>query len=92
MAETGPVEERIYKGIPVSAGVCHGRILVLKKAELSVPQYTVPEEDLPRQVQRFEQALVATRQEIIEVQRQICKALGDDEARIFDAHLLSTLR
>ena len=88
MTEQGPVEERIFRGIPVSSGVCHGRILVLKKAELSIPKYDVSEEDLPQQVQRFEQALITTRREILDVQHKISKAIGDEEARIFDAHLL----
>lgn len=88
MTDLGHAEERIYKGIPVSSGVCHGKILVLKRTEVSIPKYTVSEADAPQHVQRFEQALLATRKEILEVQRTITKALGDEEARIFDAHLL----
>jgi len=88
MTDVGQAEEKILKGIPVSSGVCHGKVLVLKKADLTIPQYQVPEEELSQQVQRFEQALVATRQEILNVQKKINAALGDEEARIFDAHLL----
>src|SRR5258706_55708 len=88
MADPAPVGERIFKGIPVSSGVCHGKIVVLTKAEASVPKYQVPDNDLPQQVQRLEQALITTRQQILEVQRQVNKALGADDARIFDAHLL----
>src|SRR4051812_28767217 len=80
--------ERVLKGIPVSAGVCHGKIFVLKKKELSIPQTEVPESDVSQQVHRFEQSLVATRQEILDVQQQVTSALGAKDASIFEAHLL----
>src|SRR4051794_18661894 len=80
--------ERVLKGIPVSAGVCHGKAFLLRKPELSIPQHEVAESDVPNQVHRFEQALVATRQEILDVQRQVTNALGAKDASIFEAHLL----
>ncbi len=84
-AQTG---ERVYKGIPVSAGVCQGKIYVLHKTQAEVPKYDVAESDLPLQVQRFEQALLLTRQQILEVQRKVSEALNAQEASIFEAHLL----
>src|SRR5262249_7541540 len=48
----------------------------------------VSEAELPHEIQRFEQALVQTRQQIGEVQRKVADALGAKEAGIFDAHLL----
>jgi phosphotransferase system enzyme I (PtsI) len=88
MTDQGLVEEKVHKGIPVSNGVCHGRALVLKTVERSIPKLEVSEEDLPKQVHRFEQALMDTRKEIQDVHDKITKALGAEEARIFDAHLL----
>jgi phosphoenolpyruvate-protein phosphotransferase (PTS system enzyme I) len=84
-AQTG---ERIYKGIPVSAGVCQGKALVLHKAQTHVPHYDVAEADLPQQVQRFHDALVLTRHQIQAVQHKVSQALNASEASIFDAHLL----
>jgi phosphotransferase system enzyme I (PtsI) len=80
--------ERVLKGIPVSAGVCHGKVFVLRKTELTISETPVPESDVPHQVHRFEQALVATRQEILDVQKQVTTALGAKDASIFEAHLL----
>jgi len=88
MTDQGPVEERVYKGIAVSNGVCHGQALVFRAAERTIPKREVPAGELQGEVHRFEQALVATRKEIQEVHDKISKALGADEARIFDAHLL----
>ncbi len=88
MAEGAQSAERVYKGVGVSAGICHGKIIVLTKAEVSIPQYDVAEGQLSLQVQRFEAALVLTRQQILEVQRQVSTALDAKDASIFDAHLL----
>lgn len=88
MKEPGQSGERVFKGIPVSAGVCRGKILILEKSEHQVPLYEVQDSELPRELHRLEQALVATRQQILEVQRQVSQALNAKEASIFDAHLL----
>lgn len=80
--------ERVLKGIPVSAGVCHGKAFLLRRAEVSIPQHEVPESEVPNQIHRFEQALIATRQEILDVQKQVTNALGAKDASIFEAHLL----
>jgi len=88
MKEPGQSGERVFKGIPVSAGICRGKILVLEKHEKPIPRYDVQDGELPQQLKRFEQALVATRHQILDVQRQVSQALNADEAGIFDAHLL----
>jgi phosphoenolpyruvate-protein phosphotransferase (PTS system enzyme I) len=84
-AQTG---ERVYKGIPVSAGICQGKIFVLHKAQADVPKYDVADSELSQQVQRFEQALLLTKRQILDVQHKVSQALNAQEASIFDAHLL----
>jgi len=88
MTDEAQMGELIYKGIPVSAGICQGKAFLLHKAQTHVPHYDVAEADLPHQVQRFQQALVLTRQQIQEVQLKVSQALNAHEASIFDAHLL----
>src|SRR5208282_1819017 len=88
MTDQAPTGERVYKGIPVSAGVCQGKAFVLHRAKRQIPQRDVAEADLPQEIHRFEQALLLTRQQILEVQRQVSLALNASEAGIFDAHLL----
>ncbi len=46
------------------------------------------ESDVPHQVQRFHDALVLTRKQILEVQQRVSHALNAHDASIFDAHLL----
>ncbi len=89
MAEAGRSGERLFRGIPVSSGVSRGKILVLGRPQDNlVPKQHVTEAELVHQVHRLEQALVDTRHEILEVQRQVTKGLGAQDASIFDAHLL----
>ena len=80
--------ERVFRGIPVSGGVCRGKVLVHGKPSDSIPSHTVMEDELPNELGRLENALVETRRQILEVQRQVREAMGAEDAGIFDAHLL----
>ena len=89
MPESEQAGERVFRGIPVSPGVCQGKILVISPArEHSIPRYEPAETDLPNHVRRLEQAMVQTRQQILEIQRKVSAGLGAEDAAIFDAHLL----
>src|SRR5437762_561777 len=80
--------EKIFRGIPVSSGVCRGKILVAGKAHHSTAQQSLSETQLPEELNRLERALVQTRHEILEVQRKVTHSMGAAEGSIFDAHLL----
>ena len=88
MPESQQKKEMIYRGIPVSAGVCRGKILVLGRPRPSITQRHLSPEELAEEVNRLEKALVQTRQQILEVQRKVSEGMGAEEAGIFDAHLL----
>lgn len=81
-------EELVLQGIAASPGVVHGQAFVYLQNELDVPCYTVASTDLDSEVERFEQAILATRGQITEVRNKIAESLGEGEARIFDAHLM----
>jgi phosphotransferase system enzyme I (PtsI) len=80
--------EVVIEGIGVSPGIAHGRAFVVVQSELEVPLYRIDPAQRDGEVSRFEQALVATRQQVLKVQQEIEKNLGENEARIFDAHLM----
>jgi phosphoenolpyruvate-protein phosphotransferase (PTS system enzyme I) len=88
MPDSSRAGERVLRGIPVSAGVCRGKILVLGKTSAAVPAHAISEAELPQELQRLEKALIQTRQQILEVQRRVGQAMGAEDAGIFDAHLL----
>jgi len=80
--------EKVFRGIPVSNGVCRAKILVLGKPQHTIERQHVPDSQLPEEVARLERALVQTRHEILDVQRKVTTAMGAKEGSIFDAHLL----
>ena len=88
MPEPEHKEEKIFRGIPVSTGVCRGKILVLGRAHPSVARRQMSDKELAEEVNRLEKALVETRHQILEVQRQVSQGMGAHEGSIFDAHLL----
>ena len=88
MPEALPKGERIFRGIPVSAGVCRGKILVVDRTRPRIDGRKLADSQIPEEINRLEKALVLTRQQILEVQRKVSKAMGAQEGSIFDAHLL----
>ena len=78
----------MLRGIPVSAGVCRGKILVLGKTQPGVSQRQLADDQLAAEVNRFTQALIQTRHDLLEIQRQVKAGVGAAESDIFDAHLL----
>jgi phosphotransferase system enzyme I (PtsI) len=88
MLDSARTGEQIFRGIPVSPGVQRAKILVLSKMDDRVPEQHLAEADVPGEIQRFEQALIDTRHQILEMQEEISNRLGAQEGAIFDAHLL----
>jgi len=80
--------ESILRGIPVSGGVCRGKLVVLDRVRPKVRKRDLPEAEVANEINRLERALVETRQQILEVQRKVSDRIGAEEGSIFDAHLL----
>ena len=76
------------KGIAAATGISIGPAYKVGKEELIIPRVDIQQEDIPVQIQLFEEALIKTRREIIELQKRISTEMGQEEAQIFDAHLL----
>jgi phosphotransferase system enzyme I (PtsI) len=88
MPEASHSGEQVFRGIPVSAGICRGKILVLDHSRPSISKHVLSPESLPEEVNRLERALIQTRHQILEIQRRVSKGMGGEEGSIFDAHLL----
>lgn len=88
MAEASQKGEQIFRGIPVSGGVCQGRLLVIDRSRPSIGRRELSEEQLQEEISRLERSLVHTRHQILEVQRRVSEGMGAAEGSIFDAHLL----
>lgn len=86
--ELGPRSELVLQGISASQGIAYGQIFVYIQSDVEVPEYKVEKSRHAAEVARFEQALLATRQQVQKIMTEVEKNLGEEEARIFDAHLL----
>jgi phosphoenolpyruvate-protein phosphotransferase (PTS system enzyme I) len=81
--------ERVLRGIPVSPGVCRGKIVVLHDERSdSIPRYPISLADIPDHIGRLEQALLKTRHQLLAVQEKVSAGIGSKDASIFEAHLL----
>lgn len=78
----------MLKGIPASPGVAIGKAFLFKTEDMSVTKKTVSDSDIPSEIARFEDALIKTRSEILNIQEKIAKEMGTEHAEIFNAHLL----
>lgn len=88
MSEENSKEEIILEGIAASPGVAHGTALLYLQKELEVPSYDLPPDAIDAEIERFDQAIIQTREEITGVRNKVAASLGEGEARIFDAHLM----
>lgn len=75
-------------GIGVSPGISRGVALVLNDEDEEPPIYKISEDEIDGELARLESALLATREQILEMQERIAGAIGAKDAGIFDAHVL----
>jgi phosphotransferase system enzyme I (PtsI) len=76
------------KGIAAAPGINIAPAYKFGKEEFDIPRTPIKAEEIPLQIQLFEESLISTRKEIIELQKRIAQEMGQEEAQIFDAHLL----
>ena len=81
-------QESISQGLGVSPGIAEAEVVVHWQNEEEIPLRDIKEADIPGEIERFEAALIATRQELLDIQQKIAGAIGAADASIFDAHLL----
>ncbi len=79
---------QVFRGVAVSPGIAVGKALVLEVRRPRAMRETLDPGRVPREVTRLQQALEASRRQILEIQERIAKEVGAQYARIFDAHLL----
>src|SRR6056297_2280176 len=86
MPSTKP--ETRLEGIGVSPGIAWGPAEFLGKALEEPDQATIERSQIEAEKARFSLALVATRDQIIDLQKEISEDDDDGYSGIFDAHLL----
>lgn len=80
--------EVILRGIGVSGGVAIGKAFLLTTPSDEIVERTISDDEIPREIERFEEAIVRTRKQINDIQQRASAVVGSERATIFDAHLL----
>jgi len=74
------------QGIAASSGIAIAKVYELKAPDLSFDTVTIDNPE--NEIQRLEQALSISKQELEKIKEHTKKEIGDEHAEIFSAHLL----
>lgn len=88
MAVQRAKSEISLKGIGVSPGIAVCQAQLLSPHTDKAVQRSIAADEIPGEIARFEEALIATHDQIKHIQKQVAEVLGDEHASIFDAHML----
>lgn len=80
--------KKMMQGIAASPGIAIGRVFIWDSEEYSISKHLIPANRISEEILRFEDSLIKTRSEILDIQRKISKEMGFEHAEIFNAHLL----
>ncbi len=78
----------MLRGIAAAPGISIAKAFLLDSEEFVIQKKEVAVPELAKEIARFEDALIKTRSEIINIQKKITEEMGAEHAEIFNAHLL----
>jgi phosphotransferase system enzyme I (PtsI) len=81
-------QESVLQGTPVSPGIGIGPVHVVARGFSAPDVYEISESDIPGEQERFRLALEETKSQLDELQQRIKSISGEEESRIFEAHLM----
>jgi phosphotransferase system enzyme I (PtsI) len=77
-----------YRGIPASPGVASAPAFVFREDEITVPSYAIAPQAVKAEWARLLEAVEKAKKEVEEIRDRTLREAGEDQAAIFDAHLL----
>ena len=81
-------KEIILKGIPASPGIISGKVFLFGREQYAIPRRSIKDEQISGEIKRFKEALLKTKEEIVEIKKRISEDMGLEHGQIFSAHLL----
>jgi phosphotransferase system enzyme I (PtsI) len=75
-------------GISASPGIVIGRVFLQDSELLVVPFTRLANDQIEKEISHFQAGLERTREELMSIRSHIAEQMGDDHARIFDAHMM----
>jgi phosphotransferase system enzyme I (PtsI) len=74
----------MIKGIAASPGIAIGKVLIKKDPEIKIEKKVV--EDVEKEIRRLDEAREIAKEQINNLYEHTLKTIGEEEARIFEAH------
>lgn len=81
-------KELTLRGIPAAPGIVTGKALLLDREQYVIPKRPIKEDQVANEIKHFKDALVQTKQEILDIKKRISEELSTEHGQIFSAHLL----
>jgi phosphotransferase system enzyme I (PtsI) len=84
-----PGKQEIVKyGISAAPGIAIGKAFLQDSELLVVPVTRLADDQIEKEVALFQSGLKQTKQELVSIRSHIAEEMGENHARIFDAHLM----
>ncbi|MDP2912711.1 MAG: phosphoenolpyruvate--protein phosphotransferase [Candidatus Omnitrophota bacterium] len=78
----------MLKGIPAAPGIITGKVFLFGREQYTIPRRSIKDDHIQNEIRRFKDALIQTKDEILEIKRRISEEMSAEHAQIFSAHLL----
>jgi phosphoenolpyruvate-protein phosphotransferase (PTS system enzyme I) len=75
-------------GISAAPGIAIGRVFIYSHDTPAIPRYEIAEEDVAREMERFQQAAANAHEELEQIKRGGADEITDEQLQILDSHLL----
>ncbi len=75
-------------GISAAPGIAIGRVFIYSHDTPAIPRYEIAEEDVAREMERFQQAAANAHEELEQIKRGGVDEITDEQLQILDSHLL----
>ncbi|MBI2970591.1 MAG: phosphoenolpyruvate--protein phosphotransferase [Gammaproteobacteria bacterium] len=75
-------------GLGVSRGIAVGRVHVIERDQLEIPEYEIRDDEIEDEVRRLEQAVAGAKQQLRAIRQHIPSATSPDISAFIDTHLL----
>lgn len=88
-SRSGPASRQtVLHGIAASPGIAIGRAFVFDPRQLAIEARLLNENEVDREVDRFQRAIERTKKQIQRLRQQVARQVDERQAAIFDTHLL----
>lgn len=81
-------KELALRGIPAAPGIVSGKAFIFGREQHAIPRTSIKEDGIPSEIKRFKNALIQTKNEILDIKKRISEEMGIEHGQIFSAHLL----